>query len=171
MMGLVAAYKRWRHSRGFGIHSPYAFRMVQEVLTTDLRYPYYAYDLLAAERRRLDCAIPLHDIFLAFRLAVEFAPRAAALSGARGSDLKILRAALRAACPGIEFVTADVLRPGDFLLSADGHCCPAVGVHALWLHAPAEYPTLAAGHIYRNPRRAVLAARQHLPAQTFEIDF
>ncbi len=41
----------WRHGRGFGIHSPFAFRFITEVLR--MRVPYYAYsDIPAVGRLR-----------------------------------------------------------------------------------------------------------------------
>ena len=40
-MGIFDAYIRWRHTRGFGVHSPLAFRLVEDVLTS--KYEYYAY--------------------------------------------------------------------------------------------------------------------------------
>lgn len=35
-------YKRLRHSKGFGIHSPFAFMLVNEII--NCRYRYYGYD-------------------------------------------------------------------------------------------------------------------------------
>ncbi|MBQ5722611.1 MAG: hypothetical protein IIV64_00270, partial [Muribaculaceae bacterium] len=35
-------YKRLRHSKGFGVHSPYAFMLVGQLLNCPYRY--YAYD-------------------------------------------------------------------------------------------------------------------------------
>lgn len=37
-------FTRWRHSRGFGVHSPFAFRVISDVIR--LRYSYYGYDLI-----------------------------------------------------------------------------------------------------------------------------
>lgn len=33
---------RWRHTRGYGVHSPLAFRIVTECVCPDSRYAYYA---------------------------------------------------------------------------------------------------------------------------------
>ena len=35
------AYRRWRHSRGFGVHSPFAYRIVTEALYPRHGYAYY----------------------------------------------------------------------------------------------------------------------------------
>lgn len=40
----LASYRRWRHSRGFGVHSPWAYGVVSEVLRSNDRYGYYAWD-------------------------------------------------------------------------------------------------------------------------------
>lgn len=39
-------YKRWRHSRGYGVHSPYAYKIVTEVLQSPRGYAYYGYEIL-----------------------------------------------------------------------------------------------------------------------------
>lgn len=36
-------YLRWRHSRGFGIHSPFAYHIVTTAVTPGRRYSYYGY--------------------------------------------------------------------------------------------------------------------------------
>ena len=35
-------YRRWRHTRGFGVHSPFAFRLVTEAIHPPRGYAYYA---------------------------------------------------------------------------------------------------------------------------------
>lgn len=42
---LRKAFQRYRHSRGFGVHSPYAFQFVNDVVKPG-DYGYYAYDAL-----------------------------------------------------------------------------------------------------------------------------
>ena len=44
------SYLRWRHGRGFGIHSPFAYNFI--CLTLRERLPYYAYPVLREELRR-----------------------------------------------------------------------------------------------------------------------
>lgn len=39
------AFLRKRHSRGFGVHSPYAYRFVKDVIRPGI-YGYYAYDFI-----------------------------------------------------------------------------------------------------------------------------
>lgn len=39
---LLSLYKRWRHTRGFGVHSPFAYRIVKEVVHPPRGYAYYA---------------------------------------------------------------------------------------------------------------------------------
>ena len=41
MEGIAARYKRWRHTRGFGVHSPLAYRIVRDVVRPRRGYAYY----------------------------------------------------------------------------------------------------------------------------------
>lgn len=38
---LAKRYRRWRHTRGFGIHSPYAYALLTDSLRPGTRYGYY----------------------------------------------------------------------------------------------------------------------------------
>lgn len=38
------AYKRWRHTRGYGVHSPFAYSLVKNVVRPGRGYAYYAYE-------------------------------------------------------------------------------------------------------------------------------
>lgn len=42
-MNLWKGYLRWRHSKGYGVHSPYAYRFIIDVLNPGI-YGYYAYN-------------------------------------------------------------------------------------------------------------------------------
>lgn len=37
-------YRRWRHTRGFGVHSPFAYRMVKSVIRPARGYAFYGYE-------------------------------------------------------------------------------------------------------------------------------
>lgn len=46
-------YLRWRHSKGYGVHSPFAYKIVTEVISPG-KYGYYGYheiDRIAAKRK------------------------------------------------------------------------------------------------------------------------
>lgn len=42
-MRLIDRYRRWRHGHGYGVHSPFAYFMVKEVVHPDKEYDYYGY--------------------------------------------------------------------------------------------------------------------------------
>lgn len=86
---LARRYKRWRHGRGFGIHSPFAYDFITRTLRE--RMPYYAYsklDALAAEKWQGASGQRL--LRLIFRIAVRFNPATAAIVGGRNAALHIV---------------------------------------------------------------------------------
>lgn len=42
--GVLEAYRRWRHTRGYGVHSPFAYDMVKEVVRPERGYAFYGYE-------------------------------------------------------------------------------------------------------------------------------
>ncbi|MDE5554651.1 MAG: hypothetical protein K2J10_05650, partial [Muribaculaceae bacterium] len=86
-LNLARRYKRWRHGRGFGIHSPFAYDFITRTLRE--RLPYYAYtklDALAAAQRL--GASEQRRLRLIFRIAVRFNPPSAAIIGNRNDSLQ-----------------------------------------------------------------------------------
>lgn len=41
-MKVAGFFTRWRHARGFGIHSPFAYRLIREAIRPARGYAYYA---------------------------------------------------------------------------------------------------------------------------------
>lgn len=46
MQGLLTLYRNWRHTKGYGVHSPYAYMLVTEILSLPRGYAYYDEDSL-----------------------------------------------------------------------------------------------------------------------------
>ncbi len=77
------AYTRHHRSRGFGVHSPYAYKFVREVLGQ--RLPYYSYDKIDELRRKVvkqgggrwkrQDVMSAHDAKMLFRITNHFNPR------------------------------------------------------------------------------------------------
>ncbi len=77
------AYVRHHRSRGFGVHSPYAYKFVREVLGQ--RLPYYSYDQIDELRRNVvrlgggrwkrQGVMSAHDAKLLFRITNHFNPK------------------------------------------------------------------------------------------------
>lgn len=78
----LTAIDRYRHSLGFGIHSPFAFGFIRGVLRE--QSPYYAYEAIADSRREAVSMIPhgllkrhvmsTGDAFMLFRVVCRFNP-------------------------------------------------------------------------------------------------
>ncbi len=160
---------RIRHSRGFGIHSPFAFRFVTEVLCQPL--PYYGYAAIGRDRR----------LRLLFRLMAEFRPRHVLLLS---SSSEALRKTVATASPHASISTKSDGRQPDLIVADDLDCEPAdylpmvgQGSHALVLNASkasakAIRKQLKHGMLFDNGHGTiVIAAHRHLPRQNFEVKF
>lgn len=94
-------FKRFRYRRGYGVHSPFAFRLITDVVYE--RLPYYAYEELKQVRRQLpkgSAVYPERVDKLLFRLANRFSPqRVVEVGTGAGLSLCYLSAArLEAQC-------------------------------------------------------------------------
>lgn len=169
-MQIINRFRRWRHSRGFGIHSPFAFRFVCEVLNPPRAYGFYAYEELDARLRQLRLrSISRRRLRMLFRVVVELRPATVSIV-ADGPVAELLRFVVAKAAP-----TAQVVDDrADLLLCASQAVCHDA-VHAVFIDsangALDAFATRPYGHLYRNLDIAIYVGHKHLPRQTFEVKF
>ena len=173
------SYLRWRHGRGFGIHSPFAYNFI--CLTLRERLPYYAYPALREELRRTGADMSNHDLGLIFRIVTRFMPESVAIFGDNNADVE--RTAVKAVSEHIVFSPEApfVIVNGDFDSAAShlerlvGHAFIAIFPKGDDVSTSLLRRTLAAldyGMSFRNRKGfAILAALPHLPRQDFDVRF
>lgn len=175
--------QRLRHGRGFGVHSPWAYRFIREVLRESL--PYYAYPEVDALARAADWPGGREQARLLMRISAFMQPCVAAvgsapLSAAAGRIVALgcTAATVRAEItPDADFI---VLLPGatfdpDTVVAAASREGTVVipdrrlpEFAALLERLRAELPT---GQTFMNARRAAVYAGNEAPAQTFSVRF
>lgn len=165
MQGILSRFRCWRHGRGFGIHSPFAYTLITEVLRQ--RYPYYGYADISPDRR----------IRLLFRLVTHFRPKSVMIVS---SQPRLLEGAVRRASSRTVIGAPDA----DFVVADAADCTPdtlgalvVTGVRMLILNALPETAALISaampcGMLFDNRRGTLFAAvLPYLPRQTFEVRF
>lgn len=163
LLGILSSFKRLRHGRGFGVHSPYAYAFITEVLRQP--YAYYAYaELPDAQMYRL-----------IFRVALSLRPQRVALEGTPG-----LRVCVEKAYPGAAVVSpaeADlIILDANAEPSFDLSPYPAASAIVLnYRHSPAwdaYRKAMTAGMTFANRGTvAIGVALPHLPRQDFDVKF
>lgn len=78
--GVSETFKRFRHSRGYGVHSPFAYRLVMNVVHPGSLYEYYGYFDIDATLASADCRSCVAwrmraDARLLLRLAATLRPK------------------------------------------------------------------------------------------------
>ncbi|MDE5665025.1 MAG: hypothetical protein K2I31_03680 [Duncaniella sp.] len=185
---LIPGFRRikraWR-SRGFGIHSPFAFRFVTCVLRESGEY--YAYRELrriAGSRRRFG------RLALAFRLVCEFRPTDVSVSGdmdfieaisstVRLADSRINVNRVAEADFTVERKTpmlciiqsADSFDDVDFIESVFRREGAVAFMNASGKEADRLRGLLRSGMSFYNRRAIILVSRHDLPRQNFEVNF
>lgn len=181
--GFKRVKRSWR-SRGFGIHSPFAFRFVTCVLRE--RGEYYAYREM---REFIGNSGRFKSMSLIVRLVCEFRPAVVAISGDANAD--ILSRTVRLADSRAAIVKASDINPDDYadaapsLLyvitdktadgqtvarlssQADATVCLGQGME-LFGRLIANQPV---GMTFKSRRSAVIVNRRDLPRQDFEVNF
>ncbi|MDE6310765.1 MAG: hypothetical protein K2L96_03005 [Muribaculaceae bacterium] len=155
-------WQRLRHRRGFGIHSPFAFRFITEVLNPRRGYVYYAEECVRGRNRRFLARLAA---FLGGNVPVYYGPRTEALRAAGApsaaiDDAALLVLDLSAPCP--DGIPERIAR-GDVAVFCLNH---GGGRIDPLLRA------MPAGMSFRNRRsRAVLMVRDKLPRQDFWVSW
>lgn len=175
---LLKGIKREWRGRGFGIHSPFAFRFIRSVLRE--KTPYYAYsEIKKISRNRSE----YRRLTLLFRLVCEFMPETIVIYG--DEDEK-MGAVISLASPerhilhrrpneteSFTFVCIAAESP-EALATALTACenGGVILVHACsekFSRAIAEKPTF--GMSFTNGSSCIHVVRHDLPRQTFELRF
>ena len=134
-LGIFEGYRRWRHPRGYGVHSPYAFNLVTSVVHPG-DYSWYGYSDIDRTFPGVVDRKVRREARMLLRLVAELRPRSVFLpSGAHpsfhaaihaaGSFIQILRKPKQAAeadmiCTHGDFIPLDIIlahisRPGRSL--------------------------------------------------------
>lgn len=106
-------YLRWRHSRGYGVHSPFAYRFVTDVLQPG-NYGYYAYHIAdnMAASPKYDAWRYRKEIYFLIRLFIFLGVGRVMVSGLKSAALEIAAKSV-----GIPCVTTKLnLHPKDLLV-------------------------------------------------------
>lgn len=103
-MRAVEAYKRWRHTHGFGVHSPFAFDLVTTVVRPGSCYAHYGYEDIDNSIVRTSLPDSRRHARMLLRLAAFLDVRSAFLP--KDAYSPPFRAALRAANSGMWLTSA-----------------------------------------------------------------
>lgn len=159
MQAILKRLARRRHSRGFGIHSPFAYRFITEVLCLPGEYGYYAY-AEAGRDRRLRMLVRLLAFFHPASVRIDF-----------GSGSGRVEALVRRVLPHAAVNAGDP----DFIIS-NKDISGFMPCNALILGADTAAVLASArgalehGMTFSDGRDcAVVAALSHLPRQDFEL--
>lgn len=151
--------KRYRVSRGFSVHSPFAFYFITKVLRDKGRYYCFDTEVTDREERRL------------FRVTNYLQPRSVCIIGAEGTARAL--EVMRLACGGIELT--DEPAEADMVFAAPD--CGPLPADCAALYAPraphGEVERLlaatTAGATFESPRVLVAVRRKGVPRMHYAL--
>lgn len=163
---------RFRRTRGFGVHSPFAFGFITSVLNSP--YPYYAFESLAADIAHAGGSLRPADALTLFRVLDQFMPRIVTVMPADDNDAVMVIRRWNATCT----ITSD---PTSFIIITDdggqpAGIDPAAGpVIFFGRGAMASFHKVKAlmerGMTFTNGKTAIAVCSDRLPRQDFEISY
>lgn len=163
-------YKRWRHSRGYGIHSPSAYRIISEVLCPSPRYGYYAYRCLKKFKPKYHTA---REMRLLVRVLSDLFPSTIVVYG-----VKELFETATKTLPNAEIYYNEPVEAELFIFGKNSRCTEISSKARYVLCFDAQSPLLdeyisrmIAGHIFQSKNHAFIDNRSDLPLQTFLLNF
>lgn len=171
---LWQSYLRWRHSHGFGVHSPFAYELVTSVVRPG-KYGYYGYrDIdISLDAAGNFTARRRNDARLLLRLLVVMRSRRLIHSSTLSPETRAAAKAAGASCVSLR-KCQDPGRPGDLLLSTGDIPSSTVGrfidagVHVLALDPPRElssrFEAMTSNGIVFIGKRIILAVPRQLTA-------
>lgn len=120
-MNLWKEYLRWRHSKGFGVHSPYAYRFITDVLNPG-RYGYYAYNQLhqLSRGQSIDRGDFYNKAEFLIRLAIFLHTKRIISYGTKSPVAQIVSRALKIVYYGCDVNSKLTFKPGDLLIIPKG---------------------------------------------------
>ena len=165
-LNIKATLQRWRHGMGFGVHSPFAFRFITEVLNLPKIYGYYAYLYIADERMRT-----------LFRVINRLRPNKISIP----EKNKEIRAAVNSAVPHATIVP---MAEADMVI-LDGRKQRKLAVDEIpdgaslvvlnfsrWKNWQMYKAAMPAGMTFANRKEMAIAIPfSHLPRQDFDVKF
>lgn len=164
------APSRMRRSRGFGIHSPFAYDLVQNTLRE--RLPYYIYDVI-------DKMQPCHrrNLRLLVRLVCRLRPAACLVAGEIAPEAERVITCADSRVAFTAAADADMLIVGRGADVEPGEAAACLGRGGtVVLFDKSALPELAAmlpgnAMTFSNGRIVIAAGRRDLPRQSFELNF
>ena len=165
-------YLRWRHGKGFGVHSPFAFDFLRSELRAPRGYAYYDYD-----------SLPESDIYsrdtmrLLYRVLLRLRPQRICIIGCD----RALADIVSRACP---YARQASVTEADMLIVANEKDAIAAQAQALLLILPpygrtkmrlwhSKLRSAQRGMSFgcRHSRALIFVANPKLPRQDFDIRF
>lgn len=160
MMSLSGCVRRWCRSRGFGVHSPFAFRFITVVLRG--RDMYYA-------TQRLESMPDPEWHRLLFRLVCEFSPsriEAIRLTSRERETIALADSRTVVAVGVLGRFNADIR-----LLGCDVEVVIERNIKGHDSRWSSLLDSMTAGMTFTNGQTGIAVLRHDLPRQDFEIDF
>ena len=114
-------YLRWRHSKGYGVHSPFAYRFITDVLKPG-DYGYYAYHQLEYLNRNLKSGRYsfLREAKFLIRLAIFLNTKRIISYNTKNPEAQIVAKALKKIYFCCESISNITFKDGDLLLISPG---------------------------------------------------